>query len=413
MTAPTATPSQLLFAASVVCLAACASDPRGPQSRTVQQGFPPNSAQPVTVNDAGEVAPGARAQLEQVAQLSGPMPTGITVSRDNRIFLSFPRWGDPVTATCAEWRNGQLIPFPNAQINKLNPLDAADTLVSVQSVVIDPQNRAWLVDSGNTNMGPNFPNGPKIVAVDLSDNHVVQTIHFPPNVVRPNSFINDIRFDMRHGKAGLAYLTDSSAQGENGIIVVDLATGTSWRKLDHDRSVLPEPNFSPIVDGQPLMMREPMQPPKPLSLGSDGIALTPDGSRLFYRPLAGHHLYSVPTDLLASQDAPNDHVSTAVRDHGDLGFASDGLIFDNSGNLYLTDYEHHAIRRINADQLAANGTPHVETFVADPRMIWPDTLAVGPDNFLYITVNQLNRMPRMQGGNDLRKPPYLLLRARI
>jgi hypothetical protein len=31
--------------------------------------------------------------LETVATFNGPMPTGVTVSRTNRIFVNFPRWG--------------------------------------------------------------------------------------------------------------------------------------------------------------------------------------------------------------------------------------------------------------------------------------------------------------------------------
>ena len=33
-------------------------------------------------------------RLETVATFDGPMPTGVTVSRTNRIFVNFPRWGD-------------------------------------------------------------------------------------------------------------------------------------------------------------------------------------------------------------------------------------------------------------------------------------------------------------------------------
>lgn len=32
--------------------------------------------------------------LETVAQFDGPMPTGVTVSHQGRIFVNFPKWGD-------------------------------------------------------------------------------------------------------------------------------------------------------------------------------------------------------------------------------------------------------------------------------------------------------------------------------
>src|SRR5438132_3600225 len=35
-------------------------------------------------------------QPEIVARFDGPMPTGVAVSKAGRIFVTFPRWGDPV-----------------------------------------------------------------------------------------------------------------------------------------------------------------------------------------------------------------------------------------------------------------------------------------------------------------------------
>jgi hypothetical protein len=43
---------------------------------------------------------------------SGPMPTGVTVSRERRFFLHYPHWGDPLEATVAEWKDGHAVPFP-------------------------------------------------------------------------------------------------------------------------------------------------------------------------------------------------------------------------------------------------------------------------------------------------------------
>jgi hypothetical protein len=47
------------------------------------------------------------------------------------------------------------------------------------------------------------------------------------------------------------------------------------------------------------------------------------------------------------------------------------------------------------------------------RALWPDTLAVAGDGFLYGTANQLHRQPRFHEGKDLRQKPYVLFRVRI
>ncbi len=55
----------------------------------------------------------------------------------------------------------------------------------------------------------------------------------------------------------MAYITDSSLKGPNGLIIVDLATGQSRRRLSDHPSTKPDPQFLPIVEGRPLMNRPP------------------------------------------------------------------------------------------------------------------------------------------------------------
>src|SRR5689334_4389188 len=101
--------------------------------------------------------------LEEVMQFNGSMPTGVTVAHGGRIFVNYPRWGDPVPFTVAEIRGGKEVPYPNAEINKLDPSRASETFVSVQSVVADARNRLWILDTGSIKMQPTLPGGPKLV----------------------------------------------------------------------------------------------------------------------------------------------------------------------------------------------------------------------------------------------------------
>jgi sugar lactone lactonase YvrE len=163
-------------------------------------------------------------QLEEVAHFHGPMPTGVTVSHEGRIFVNFPKWGDDVEYTVAEVVDGQTVAYPNQEINRTDPNNLGGTLVSVQSVVVDPANRLWILDTGSPLFQPTEYGGPKLVCVDLATDTVVKTILFAQDVALPTSYLNDVRFDLRRGNEGVAYLTDSSDQGPNGIVVTDLAT---------------------------------------------------------------------------------------------------------------------------------------------------------------------------------------------
>ena len=61
---------------------------------------------------------------------------------------------------------------------------------------------------------------------------------------------------------------------------------------------------------------------------------------------------------------------------------------------------------------APNGT--LETIAHDARLLWPDTLSVAADGYLYITANQLHRYPLFTGGEDRRdKPRAWLFRVPI
>ena len=66
------------------------------------------------------------------------MPTGVTVADDGRIFVCYPRWGDPLDFTVAELRDGEEVAYPSAALNVFDKHRPADCLVSVQSVVVDP-----------------------------------------------------------------------------------------------------------------------------------------------------------------------------------------------------------------------------------------------------------------------------------
>ena len=96
----------------------------------------------------------------------------------------------------------------------------------------DDHDRLWALDTGSINFQPVIPGTPKLVAYDLKTNKEVKRITFPSEVVKTATYLNDVRFDLKRGAEGMAFITDSSARGENGIIVVDLASGQSWRRLD-------------------------------------------------------------------------------------------------------------------------------------------------------------------------------------
>jgi sugar lactone lactonase YvrE len=350
--------------------------------------------------------------LEPVAHFNGAMPTGVTVSHKGRVFVNFPKWGDEVSFTVAEVRGGKTVAYPDEAMNQTDPHDLATTtsLVSVQSVVVDPSDRLWILDTGSPMFQPTKYGGPKLVCVDLEMNRVIKKILFPQNVALPTTYLNDVRFDLRRGKEGIAYITDSAQNGPNGIIVVDLDSGESWRRLNDHSSTKAEDlqTFLPVVEGKPFVVKEQENGSTRLAanMGSDGIAIGATGERLYYCPLASRKLYSVGTDALSDRSVDDQYVSRTVKDEGDKGGASDGLESDAEGCIYVTNYEHNSIMR-----RTQNG--EWETIIHDSRLLWPDTLSLASDGYLYITANQLHRQARFHNGRDMRRKPYTLFRVKV
>ncbi|KAK3335067.1 major royal jelly protein-domain-containing protein [Neurospora tetraspora] len=401
--------------------------------------------------------------LEVIHAYFGQWPTGIAVSSTGRLFSNFPGGLDPTNVnngTPGIFTVGELVspstekaypsvemntpPCPGGAVNLTDPQNpvgcgSADHLIAVQSVVIDPLDRLWILDTGRPLY--TFPNGsvillrssyggPKLIGVDLSTDKIFQTILFPPEVALPGgTYLNDVRFDLRpnvtSSGAGMAYITDSSLNGQNGIIVVDLGTGDSWRRLQRQPSVLPEEKFVPFVWGQPIYSApDPghaptgnlttTSPPGYISFGSDGIAISADGETLFYGAVAGRNLYSVPTALLRQRDdAVESELVKAVVNHGQTG-NSDGMETDSNGVIYKGNNEANSLVAFDP----ATGT--TQTVVRDPRIGWVDTLSVADDpkeegrGFVYFTSNQLHLSGAMWSPGeegDRRKRPFGLFRV--
>ncbi len=352
------------------------------------------------------VLPAAAQQTPQtVADFYGPMPTGVTVSHTGRVFVNFPHWGDPVKFTVAEIVDGKAVAYPNAAVNTINKAHPADCIYSVQSVVVDPDDRLWALDTGSVKLGPNVPGGPKLICIDLQTNTITRKIFFPRSVVTPGTYLNDVRFDLRRGKAGTAFITDSGAKSDNGIIIVDLASGHSFRRLGKQPSVKPDTKVIGIVEGTPLLERKHGLSPQVPKFGSDGLAISRDGKTLYYCPVSSRQLYSVSVDALMDQTKSESEVAATIKDLGVKGM-SDGLESDAQGNVYFGDEERAQLK------YGKPGGPY-RVLAQVPTLYWLDTLSVANNGYLYFTGNELQRQPSYHNDKDLRVKPYKLYRAKI
>jgi sugar lactone lactonase YvrE len=324
-------------------------------------------------------APSKDAQLQQVASFEHQV-TGVTVSRDGRIFVNFPRWTEDAPISVAEvTQDGQIKPYPDDQWNswrnaKKNQMSAGDHFVCVQSVVADAHGNLWAVDPAAPATAAVVQGGPKLVRINLKTNKVAQVIHFDETVAPQGSYLNDVRFspDGRH-----AYLTDAGAKG--ALVVVDLQSGMARRVLDGHPSTQPEKNVVVKIDGQELRRPD----GRGVEFAADSIALSPDGRTLYWKALTGRTLYRITTDVLENPRLSEKDLEAHVERVAETE-PTDGLWIDGRGWLYLSAIEQDAVKVREVDRIT--------TLVQDKRLRWPDTFSEGPDGAIYITSSRIQDM---------------------
>jgi sugar lactone lactonase YvrE len=315
--------------------------------------------------------------------------TGVTVSRDGRIFVNFPRWTEDTAVSVAEVKDGKVVPFPDAAWNswrnaKKDEVSPGDHWICVQSVVASPDGNVWVLDPAAPAMGALVPGGPKLVEIDLKTNRPARTIAFDETVAPQGSYLNDVRF-APDGKT--AYLTDSGAKG--ALVVVDLDSGKARRVLDGDPSTQPDKGVTVTYDGKPLRRPD----GRGVEFAADGIALSPDGKTLYWQAIKGKTLYSLPTEALAG-GVTQALMPTALADKslagrietvGENGPADGLIISRHDGRMYITSPQDDSIK---VRDLSAKGAA-TATVIKDARLRWPDTFGEGPDGTLYVTTSRI------------------------
>ncbi|MFT9418773.1 SMP-30/gluconolactonase/LRE family protein [Acetobacter sp.] len=363
--------------------------------------LPAAPVQAQTITDNNDPAFGRNGQVQIIASIPTPDPSGIAVV-NGRLFLTFPKHdGDHTGPVLAEWKNGHLLPFPSAAFSAGSSGAPQARLISPHGMTTDSKGNLWVIDDGKIKGQPIPAGGAKVVGINPITGQIIASVPLT-NALLPQSHMNDLRIDLTHGAKGTVYITDSSFDGHPALVVLDLATGRQRRVLENTVSILPDPGYQTVLDGR-VLHYDPAHPTFPAG-GADGITLSAGSERVYYAPLASRRLYSLPTDKLADFSLSSAQLAALVVDEGEKG-AADGLATDPWNRIYTTAADHDAVFRRNPD-----GT--FELLASDPRFVWPDGI-FADHQAVYVVLGQWNRLPRLHNGQDLRKPPFLVARIPI
>lgn len=288
--------------------------------------------------------------------------TGVAISQSGRLFVNYPYWSKNVPVSVAEIVDGQPRAYPNMDWNMRT---GADSFHAVQSVYIDKKDRLWILDTNNAQFKGVAESGPVLFRFDLEKNKMQKRYTFPEGVFKSNSYFNDVRIDTEEE---MAYITDS---GDGAIIVLNLATGVAQRLLDDHPSTESETNHL-VCDGHRWEN----------SVHSDGIALSPDGTYLYYIALTGHTLYRIPTTALKNSTLPPKNLAKQVEKVKKVP-ATDGMLFDKTGHLYMGGLEDNSINKLTPDG-------EVEKVIQDSQIRWADSFTLDQEGNLYFTTSQIH-----------------------
>ncbi|UMM09008.1 major royal jelly family protein [Gluconobacter frateurii] len=350
------------------------------------------SAYAADTTDKGYVSSG---NVEIIGRFQDAQPSGIAALPDGRLVLGFPRSvKDHSGPRLATYAKGRLTPFPDTPTQ--------DHFVSPLGMTVDAKGHLWALDEGMLAGKGTVAGAQKLFEIDPGTNKVLNVLTLSAPSLLPDSHVNDVRIDLTHGKAGTAFITDTSTGIHPALIVVDLASGRQRRILADTKPVMAETGFVAVMDSHAA--RYDANHPQMPQGGANGIGISPDQQTLYWQPQTSRRLYSAPTSVLSDWTAPEKRIEAAVHDEGETGMG-DGMATGPDGSLYITDDERHAILRH-----APDGT--ISVVAHDPRMIEPDGLTYGKDG-LYSTIGQWARLPDFHGGKDMQELPYIVVKVTL
>ncbi|MDR2273074.1 MAG: gluconolactonase [Sphingobacterium sp.] len=338
-------------------------------------------------------------KLEIAVALGPNRPIGVSVTSNNRLFVSFPKQTKNYQYALTEIINGKPTPYPNEEWN----LKGKESFhfVNVQDIFVDTEDNLWVLDSKPSAAGSIFGKDEKsnqghfkLLKINTNTNQIEHIYRFD-DLDKTKSGLNDMRIDQ---KRNLAYLSDP---GQAAIIILDLKTGQSRKALAGSRFTLADPEVILSYNGNDMRNDN----GKPFSSNVNGIAISHDFKYLYFKPINQSHLYCIATEFLADARLTDQELEEKVEDKGEVGITH-GLLADSVGNIYLTSSIEYSIKYLSPDG-------NVNTLIHDSRILWPDSMGIGGDGYLYFSCAQLFNDPQWNKGIDKVQLPYYVFKVKL
>ncbi len=318
--------------------------------------------------------------------------TGVSAYQD-RVFLCVPRWRSGVPSTLNELsfdpQNGTAVlnPFPSWSWN-------TDILHYVQAIFVDQaRGTMYIIDTGRENFFNsdamlttiNRAASLYVISIPVAGSEAVTVLYnvtFPDEILPFNSsFLNDIRAHPAYPER--VFMTDTNVAGRGAIIVADLKTGFQ-RRLEAQQTFA-QSGFVVVVSGTAYpTIQNPV----------DGIAISPDGSLLYFSCVDGSNIFAVPTNALLSASTSEADVAALITTVYNKGTGSDGMdvaVVNGVASIIYGGLSSDSLMRLDltSDGLLESAPPAALSR-SKPWLQWQDTIVAVGDT-VYFTSNRLQQ----------------------
>lgn len=332
-------------------------------------------------------------RLEIVAQLK-QRPGNIAVAANGRMFISIHPFDNPVFKVMELANDGTTKPYPSEEWAREPAGDGVGLANVIHLKMIG--DTLYILDMGNARIEP------KLVAWDIVKNVLKRVWYLPTYAVTTQSFMQDfvITPDETHVFIADMGQADLIGKSDPAIVHLNLETGMAQRLLAGHASVRP-PAKSMMAAGQPLMYSHEGKEYE-LYLGLNPITMDPKGVWVYFAPMGQGLAYRAKVRDLIDPALTSKDRAAKLEVVGTKP-PSDGMLIDGQENLFITSVNDGAIGVLN-------NRGKYSTWLRDPLLLWPDGMAFGPDQAIYVTINQLYLAAPFNKGEEKSEPPYMVVR---
>ena len=288
-------------------------------------------------------------------------PGNPSVTPDGRLLLSVHPLDHPTTKVIELSVAGNQTPYPTMKYAQ----GENSQFKAVIAIRTDDNGVAWILDLATHS----------ITGWDTRNEALVKTIKIPASVLKPTSFLQDFALDQKRQRIIIADMTQNDLKSEAipAFVTVDLKTGEAVR----------------VAENHPSMKAD-----SKTGFALNPITIDPSYEWVYFGAVNGRTIYRVK-----ASEFDNDGKTVADKPY------SDGITVDSAQNVYVTDIENNAI---------GVSTPKGYRIIAtlSENQTWPDGMSFGPDGYVYVTVNQLNRTAALNNGKDTGIRPFEVVKIK-